>query len=177
MNIERSEIVFKGKFLRVRRDYNERAIWESVEIGDHTKTAVVIALTEDNEILLEKHYRFPLDKYVIELPAGLVDNNEEPEECARRELLEETGYEAKDLVFLFKGVICQGLTKMEAYYFYAPDVKMAARQNLEPTEEIEIIKVPWASVDEYLFNLPEHIVLGANVLSGIYAMKKYLGKC
>ncbi|AGB04916.1 ADP-ribose pyrophosphatase [Aciduliprofundum sp. MAR08-339] len=176
MNIERSEIVFKGNFLRIRRDYNGNAIWESVEIGKHTKTAVVIALTENKEILLEKHYRFPLNMYVIELPAGLVDD-EDPEECARRELLEETGYRAEELVFLFKGVICQGLTRMEAYYFYAPDVKMAARQNLEPTEEIEVIKVPLVHVDEYLFSLPEDLILGANVLSGIYALKRYLGKC
>jgi len=176
MKIERSEILFQGKFIRVRRDYTERGTWESVELDSHTKTAVVIALTEDGYILLEKHYRFPLDKYVIELPAGLVDD-EAPEECAKRELLEETGYEADELIPLFKGVICQGITRMEAYYFYAPNVKYRGEQSLEPTEDIEILKVPFQHIDDFLFNIPDELELGTNVLSAVYALKKYLGKC
>ncbi len=171
MKVERSEIVFQGRFIRVRRDYNERGVWESVELDGHTKTAIVIALTENGEVVLEKHYRFPVDSYVIELPAGLVDD-EDPEECARRELLEETGYEARKLIPLFRGVICQGLTKMEAHYFYAPNVRRVADQNLEPTEDIEILLVPKEQIDDFLFNLPDGLVLGANVLSALYALHR-----
>ncbi len=176
MNIQRSEIVFQGKFLRIRRDYTDRGAWETVELDSHKETAVIIAITDENELLLEKHYRFPLNRYVVELPAGLVDD-ETPEECARRELLEETGYEAKELIPLFHGVICQGITRMYAHYFYAPKVMRIGEQKLEPTEDIEILKIPWDRVDDFLFNLPHDLVLGANVLSAVYALKRYLGKC
>jgi len=172
----RSEVIFQGQFLRVKREHTERGIWESVELDGHTKTAVVIAVTRKEEIILEKHYRFPLNRYVIELPAGLVDD-ETPKDCARRELLEETGYEAKELIPLFKGVICQGIMKMEAYYFYAPNVEKVSEQNLEPTEDIEVVKVPLESIEDFLFNLPGELELGVNVLSAIYALKRYLGKC
>ncbi len=176
MNVERSEIVFQGKFIRVRRDHTKVGTWESVELDSHTETAVIIALTNDNELILEKHYRFPLNRYVLELPAGFVDD-ETPEECARRELLEETGYEARELIPLFQGVICQGLTKMYAHYFYAPRVRHVGEQKLEPTENIEIIKIPWEKVDNFLFNPPSNLILGANVLSAVYALKRFLGKC
>ncbi len=174
--MKKDEVVFRGRFIRVKRTHTERGVWESVELDSHTKTAVVIAITENGEIILEKHYRFPLDRYVIELPAGLVDD-EAPEECARRELQEETGYAADELILLFKGVICQGLTHMEAYYFYAPKVKYTGKRKLEPTEDIEIMKIPFERVEDFLFNLPDDLLLGANVLSVIYALKRYLGKC
>ena len=175
MNVEKSEIICQGKFLKLKREYTDRGIWESVDMGGHTETAVVIAVTEENEVLLEKHYRVPVRKYVIELPAGLVDD-ESPEECARRELLEETGYEVKELIYLFKGAICQGLTRMESYYFYAPNVVYRSAQNLEPTEEIEILKIPLDELDDFLFNLPEGLILGSNVLSVVYSLRRYLRK-
>ena len=175
MNVEKSEIICQGKFLKLKREYTDRGIWESVDMGGHTETAVVIAVTKDNEVLLEKHYRVPVRKYVIELPAGLVDD-ESPEECARRELLEETGYEAQELIYLFKGVICQGLTRMVSYYFYAPNVVYKDEQNLEPTEEIEILKIPLNELDDFLFNLPDNLILSSNVLSVVYSLRKYLGK-
>ena len=175
MKVLKSEVICRGKFLSLKRDYTDRGMWESVDMGGHKKTAVIVALTASNELILEKHFRVPLRKWVIELPAGLVDD-ENPEECARRELLEETGYRARELVFLFHGVICQGLTHMESYYFYAPNVIYTGEQKLEPTEEIEIIKVPWEFADDILFKLPEDTVLGANVLSALYALRKYLEK-
>ncbi len=175
MNVQRSEIAFSGRFIRVRRDYTDSGVWESVELGKHTKTAVVIAMTPDKKVILEKHYRFPLRSYVVELPAGLVDD-EEPEECARRELLEETGYRARELIPLFTGVICQGLTRMEAFYFYAPDVEYTGRRNLEPTEDIEVIEIPWDELEDFLFHLPKGLLLGANVLSAVFALKRYFEK-
>ena len=175
MKVEKEEIICQGKFLKLKREYTERGIWESVDMGGHKETAVVLAVTENNEVLLEKHYRVPVRKYVIELPAGLVDD-ESPEECARRELLEETGYEANELIYLFKGVVCQGLTRMESYYFYAPNVVYKDEQNLEPTEEIEILKVPMEELEDFLFNLPEDLILSSNVLSVVYSLRRYLGK-
>ncbi len=176
MRVEKRELLFEGEHIRVRKDYAAGGAWESVELKKYKKSAIILALTGNGELLLEKHYRFPVDSYVIELPAGLAEDNEDVEHCARRELLEETGYRAKELVHLFSGMLCPGLTYIEAHYFYAPDVEYAGTRNLEPTEDIEVIKVPLDEVLEFLFNLPPDIKFGVNVLSGIFMLLKHLGR-
>ncbi|MBP6672566.1 MAG: NUDIX hydrolase [Bacteroidetes bacterium] len=62
------------------------------EVVEHPGGAVVICLFGNNDILLVKQYRHPFEKEIIELPAGKLDNGEDPELCAQRELKEETGY-------------------------------------------------------------------------------------
>ena len=167
------EILCTGKFLKLMRCHEKGVSWECVDLGGARKSAVVVAITQDGELILEKHYRYPLRSHVIELPAGLVDGNESPEDCARRELEEETGYSPRELFFLFSGVICHSLTHLEAYYFYAPGVKRVGEQNLEPSEEIEVILVPWEHAEDFLLNLPEGVYLGANVLAALYMARRY----
>jgi len=174
MKVEKREILFEGDHIRVRKDYATEGSWESIELKKYKRGAIVLALTPQHELILEKHYRFPVDSYVIELPAGLAENNESLENCARRELLEETGYRAKSLVHLFSGLLCPGLTFIEAHYFYAPDVEYVGFRNLEPTEDIEVIKVPFEKVIDFLFTLPSDVKFGVNLLGGIFTLEKYL---
>jgi ADP-ribose pyrophosphatase len=65
------------------------------EIAVHPGGAVVIPIKDDGKIILVKQFRYPLQKTLIELPAGKLDKNEDPLNCAIRELEEETGYKAK----------------------------------------------------------------------------------
>ncbi len=174
MKVEKREILFEGEHIRVRKDYISQGAWETVELKKYKKSAIILALTPQGELILEKHYRFPVDSYVIELPAGLAEESEDVEDCARRELLEETGYMADKLIHLFSGVLCPGLTYIEAHYFYAPDVKYSGTRNLEPTEDIEVIKVPLEKVMDFLLHLPPNIKFGVNVLSGIFMLQEYL---
>ncbi len=176
MNVERREIIFEGEHLRIRKDYAPNAVWESVELKKYRKGAVILALTPRRELILEKHYRFPVDSYVIELPAGLAEDRENPEDCARRELLEETGYKADKLIPLFSGLLCSGLTNLEAHYFYAPNVVQTGERNLEPTEDIEILAVPFENVENFLLNLPPNTKFGVNVLAGLHMLLRYLEK-
>ena len=176
MNVERREIVFEGEHLRIRKDYAPNAIWESVELKKYHRGAVILALTSKEEVILEKHYRFPVDAYVIELPAGLAEEDENVEDCARRELLEETGYKADTLIPLFSGLLCSGLTNLEAHYFYAPNVVSTGERNLEPTEDIEILTVPLKNVENFLLHLPPDTKFGVNVLAGLHMLFKYLQK-
>lgn len=91
-----SEIAYEGHFLKVQRD--------TVRLPDgkqskreyirHPGAVVVLPLMDDGSVLLERQYRYPLERVFIEFPAGKIDPDEDPLACAKRELIEETGYTA-----------------------------------------------------------------------------------
>ena len=96
------ELAYDGSFLKVTRD--------KVSLPDGAKThrefirhpgaVVILPLFEDGSVLLERQFRYPLDQVFIEYPAGKIDPGEDPLECAKRELQEETGYTASDWQFV-----------------------------------------------------------------------------
>jgi ADP-ribose pyrophosphatase len=92
------EEVFSGGLLRVQRDVvrlpdGRQAVREYIR---HPGAVAVVALTADRQVVLERQHRYPLRRDFIEIPAGKLESGEEPLACARRELLEETGYEATE---------------------------------------------------------------------------------
>ncbi len=70
------------------------------EYAVHSGAAMIIPLFDDGTILLERQFRYPIGQVMIEFPAGKLDPDEDPLDCARRELLEETGYYAHQLRYL-----------------------------------------------------------------------------
>ncbi len=92
-----SEELLHGKFLRVYRDTvrlpdGSHATREYVK---HPGAVVVIPLLDDGRVVLERQYRYPVGQVMIEFPAGKLDAGEDPLVCGQRELLEETGYTAR----------------------------------------------------------------------------------
>ena len=90
------ETSYKGSFLHVQRDEVTLPDGKTAsrEYIKHPGAVVIIPVLDDGRILLEKQFRYPLDKIFIEFPAGKIDSGEDPLECAKRELREETGYTA-----------------------------------------------------------------------------------
>jgi ADP-ribose pyrophosphatase len=90
--------VWKGPFLHVRQDTvnlpNGRQATREFIV--HPGAAMVVALLDDGRIVMERQYRYPLSRVMIEMPAGKIDPGEHPFRCALRELLEETGYSARE---------------------------------------------------------------------------------
>jgi ADP-ribose pyrophosphatase len=68
---------------------------------DHPEASAVVPFVSDDEILMVRQYRYALGKETLEIPAGKMDPGETPEACVRRELREETGYEAGEFTFLY----------------------------------------------------------------------------
>lgn len=99
----RRELVYKGKILNFYEDYmalpnGNTAVWDFIE---HKGAAAVVPVTSDGKILMVRQYRNALERYTLEIPAGAVNYLGEPkEECAARELEEETGYRAGKLEWL-----------------------------------------------------------------------------
>lgn len=97
-----SEVAYEGHFLKLQRDTvclpnGKKSKREFIR---HPGAVVILPLFDDGSVLLERQFRYPLDQVFIEFPAGKIDPNEDPLECAKRELQEETGYTATSWQFL-----------------------------------------------------------------------------
>ena len=96
------EIAYDGAFLKVTRDRIRLPDQSETEreFIRHPGAVVILPLFDDGRVLLERQFRYPLDRVFVEYPAGKIDPGEDPLACAKRELQEETGYTASDWQFV-----------------------------------------------------------------------------
>ncbi len=112
----------------------------------------VIALTEDNQVILVRQYRHAAGEEFLELPGGVIEKGESPEEGARRELLEETGYEFDKAEFLCELYANPATATNKTHCFLATGGKKTSEQNLDRGEEILIELVSLADFKELVIN-------------------------
>lgn len=96
-----SEMKFNGKLIQVTydiADVNGKDAWR--EVVHHPGATAIVAVTEDNKIVMERQFRYALQQTLLEVPAGKLDPNEEPIVCAKRELAEETNWDPDEYVEL-----------------------------------------------------------------------------
>jgi ADP-ribose pyrophosphatase len=154
------KIVWEGKFIRgVLIKYIDSSgtirEWESFERVNCKGIVAVVPVTDNEEVLLIRQFRPAVNGYVIEFPAGLNDKGDTLEEAARRELLEETGYTAKKMVFLTEGPLSSGASGeiLTAYLANGLALNQVQGQGVgkrDETEDIEILKVPIKKVESRL---------------------------
>ena len=94
----KAEQVWQGRFLDVRRDTIAHADGSQAtrEYIVHPGAVMIVPLLDDGRLLMERQYRYPVGRVMLEFPAGKIDAGEAPFDCARRELAEETGYRAAE---------------------------------------------------------------------------------
>jgi ADP-ribose pyrophosphatase len=181
MRIRKKENIFTGNYLRfITKNFTTEnghdGLWESVERTNVTSeigAVVVVPLTKNKELIFEKNWRVALESPVIQFPAGLVDRKgESREETARRELLEETGYLANELVHIMRAPECAVLTSNKVDYFFATGVEYMGKENEDITEEIEVMKIPIKEYEYFLLNLPQGTVLDLQVPGIIWVLEK-----
>jgi ADP-ribose pyrophosphatase len=161
------ETIAEARFMRLLR----RGNWEYVQrTGRRTAVALVATTSDDRMVLVEQH-RIPVETQVIELPAGLVgdlpgDEDEPLEAAARRELLEETGYEALKLSRLVRTVSSAGLTDEAVMLLRARDVRKIGPGGGDGSEEIIVHAVPLTEIDAWL---DERIAAGQPIDGRVFA--------
>lgn len=114
---------------------------ESRIILETTPGCCIFAITKDNEVLLVKNKSYVHDKFLLELPAGYIDKKESKEEAAKRELLEETGYESEKLEYIGEIYVKPGRTNKITHSFLARNVMEVSKQKLDESEDVKVIKV------------------------------------
>ncbi len=143
MNTEitvKSEKIFEGKIVNLRVDTVEleNQKYAKREIVDHKAAACILAVNKD-KILLVRQYRKAVEEYIYELPAGILNIAEEPEDGALRELKEETGYKAGKIELIYEFYTSPGFTNEKVYLFKAWDL-VFENTDMDEDESIETIE-------------------------------------
>ncbi|MCJ7835914.1 NUDIX hydrolase [Cuneatibacter sp. NSJ-177] len=134
------ELAYTGTVLKVYKDTvqvpnGNRAVWDYIH---HDGAAAVVPVRDDGKILMVRQYRNALDRFTLELPAGKVDEPDEPRiECAKRELEEETGYRSDHLELLITVNTTVAFCDEQIEIYLAKDLT-ATKQNLDEDEEIDV---------------------------------------
>ena len=105
---------------------------DCVEPGD---AVIVLAINENNEVFFIEQYRETIENVALELPAGMIEKDEDPKEAARREIEEETGIKSKSIEYLTSCFTSAGYTAEKIYIYVAKDLEYG-NQHLDETEEI-----------------------------------------
>lgn len=146
------EIVYKGKRITVEKllYYNKRkkqnVYREHVKAG---KATAIIPVTNNNKFIMLQEARTPIDEIILSFPAGMVENMETEEECAKRELEEETGYKAKYLKKLREVYTTVGYSDEKVTIFLAKDL-VKTQTKFDDTEDIKVVEVDIKEAKEML---------------------------
>lgn len=166
-----SEVVYEGIFLNMKRDQVRLPDGQTAlrEYLTHPGAVAIIPVLSDGRVVLERQYRYPIGQAVIEIPAGKLDPDEDPLVCAKRELKEETGYEAKSWEFLGR------IHPVISYSNEFIDIYLA--QDIEPgqahLDEEEFLDVFAASIEELESWMAQGRITDVKTIISIFWLKNY----
>jgi ADP-ribose pyrophosphatase len=143
----RSESVYDGHFLKARKDLVQlpNGQQSSREYIVHPGAVVIIPLLDDGRVVLERQYRYPVGQVMTEFPAGKLDPGEDPMVCARRELLEETGYTAGQWAYAGAMHLAIAYSTEVIHIFFARQLQ-AGDQRLDADEFLDVIALPFEDI-------------------------------
>ena len=143
----------------------------SREFVRHPGACVVIAELRPGVLIFERQFRYPLDRVFVELPAGKIDSGDSILGCAKRELLEETGYTAATWRHLGTMHNCIGYSDERIEIFLAQGLT-AGEQNLDEDESVEVFEMALDEAERAVF---DGRITDAKTITCLFWARKFLG--
>jgi len=167
-----SKLVFSGRVFSVTVDTVREGDKTYVrEVVHHPGSAVILPAFEDGTIALVRQYRHPAVRYLLELPAGTLNDQERPEECAARELEEELGLVAGKLEKTSEFFVSPGFCEEKMWLYLATDLT-ETQQRLEDDELIEVVRLP---IDRALQMITDGEIEDAKTIIGLMLAAPRIG--
>ena len=148
--------------------HGRRQVYDTLR---HPGAVAVVAVDEAGRVLLERQYRPSVGEWLYEIPAGTLEPGESPEETARRELVEETGYEPGWLRLLARFYTSPGISTEEMYIYAAGDLRKTEAR----PEEDELIETLWVPMDEALEMIKRGEIRDGKTVAGLLLCKLLMG--
>lgn len=163
---KKEKIVYQGKFFKFKCDEvvlpnQKTAVREYVS---HPGAVGLLVIDKDKNVILEEQYRYPMHEVILEIPAGKLEIGEDIIIAAKRELEEETGLIAKDLIKLGEAYPCASYSDEIIYLFLVLDYENG-KQHLDEDENLNVIKFPFDRVKEMIKN---GIIKDSKTIQAIY---------
>jgi len=165
------DYIYKGKVVNLRVDdvvlpNNKRAQREIVE---HAGAVGIIAINEKKEIILVKQYRKPVEEILFEIPAGKLEKDEEPIECAKREMEEETGFTPLNLKKIAEFYTSPGFSSEKLTLFYTDRIKKTEQTKGDPDEFLDVVTI---GLNQAFKMLKSGQIMDAKTIIGILIVKE-----
>lgn len=176
MNLEEktieTEYIFEGKIIKLRKDKIVQQDGKQFmrEIVEHNGGVGIVAIDDEGKLILVSQYRKPFEKVLIEIPAGKLEQGEDPYACALRELEEETGNKALNLELLTVIYPSPGFLT-EKLYIYFCNKMVTGKVNFDEGENLISTHINYEEAVEMVYNGE---IKDAKTVVGILMAKKYI---
>lgn len=167
-----SELVLDGGMMRVKRDQVRLPSGNQSqrEFILHPGAVLIVPVLENGNLLLERQFRYPLNRVFVELPAGKIDPGEDVLLTGQRELLEETGYIAQEWIYLGLQHPCIGYSDEVIYMFLARGLE-AGEADCDEDEALDIFE---ASLDDCMQMVATQQITDSKTILALMYFEKYL---
>lgn len=163
-----TERIYEGKVVNLRVD---EAMVQDLkvkrEVVEHPGGVAILALDEENKVLCVRQYRYAQNKEMLEVPAGKLERGEDPFETGKRELQEETGYSAKNWVYLGEFIPTGAYLEEKIYMYFAYNLSYVGNH----FDEDEFIELERYSLDELTEMILNQTIIDGKTMAMVLKVK------
>lgn len=166
-----SEMKFDGRLIKVTfdvADVNGKEAWR--EVVHHPGASAIVVIDDKGRIVMERQFRYALDRGLLEIPAGKLDGAEDPLHCAKRELEEETGYKASEWISLGAIATSPGFCN-EVIHLYVAKGLSKGETNWDDDEYVEL---EYYTFDELMEAIRKEEIKDAKTLAALALAMPYI---